>query len=517
MSRINRRKALKYAGSAGLALGAANILPGNLKAQNGQKPRFFVVVTGWGGASMIDGFMAFSRTEVETALKAKGKSAAEAKAQADSQVCFEDQNLALVEGTPFRAPKLQGYKSAAGTLNLDPFAPFAKEFAQDMLVMTYQASSVTHAIAQKRSVTGNEAWDGRTLQELAAMQYGGNMAVPNLAMGGGGFVIPGIDPTIPGRVAPAVPTNPLTWPLSLDGYRGLQNVPAKNLVELARAKRQILDSQSSFANSLSSHPRLQRWLAQRDINVPKLEADDTVSKLMFWDKVTAMGPASGITVNETQNQTLFDLFPYWNSGDSLHTQAVLGLKALTSGTSCSITLGLSRSEETVTLEDGTEQTVNLGIGFDASHGDHPGGQFFGWNRILDTITKIIRYLKATPFDSQESYWDRTVLYFAQDFGREKIRPTNATSWGSGHHVNNAALIISPFVQGNKVLGGVDVTTGLTYGTDTSGKADPTKAPHSEKELFAGIAQVLGVDDTEIKTKDSSWPDMRAKLLKSGKS
>ena len=43
--------------------------------------------------------------------------------------------------------------------------------------------------------------------------------------------------------------------------------------------------------------------------------------------------------------------------------------------------------------------------------------------------------------------------------------TPKMSFGTGHHLNNGSLIVSPFANGNRVLGGVDPDTGLTYGFD----------------------------------------------------
>ena len=55
---------------------------------------------------------------------------------------------------------------------------FVAKHKQDMMVVTLTGTSVNHGIAQKRAITGNEAWSGRTLQELVALEYGDGYADP---------------------------------------------------------------------------------------------------------------------------------------------------------------------------------------------------------------------------------------------------------------------------------------------------------------------------------------------------
>jgi hypothetical protein len=42
----------------------------------------------------------------------------------------------------------------------------------DMMVATWQRTSVNHLVGQRRAVSGNNAWYGRTLQEAVALTYG---------------------------------------------------------------------------------------------------------------------------------------------------------------------------------------------------------------------------------------------------------------------------------------------------------------------------------------------------------
>ena len=85
------------------------------------------------------------------------------------------------------------------------------------------------------------------------------------------------------------------------------------------------------------------------------------------------------------------------------------------------------------------------------------------------------------------------MYFATDFGRSKNRAANAPDFGSGHHLNNGSLIVSPLANGNQVLGGVDPNTALTYGFDPITGAEDIGRQMNEPEIFAGILQSLSID------------------------
>jgi hypothetical protein len=132
-----------------------------------------------------------------------------------------------------------------------------------------------------------------------------------------------------------------------------------------------------------------------------------------------------------------------------------------------------------------------------------------WFQMLSVVDRLIDLLKGAVFnpDTGETFWDRTMIHLATDFGRDKRRPADAQIWGTSHHLNNGHLTISPFVRGNTVLGGVDPQTALTYGFNTqTGAPDPSRNT-TEAESFSGLLQALGVDTTEANLPDV--PCMRA--------
>ena len=100
-------------------------------------------------------------------------------------------------------------------------------------------------------------------------------------------------------------------------------------------------------------------------------------------------------------------------------------------------------------------------------------------------------------------WARTVVIVATEFGRSRNRPEGAMTFGSGHDLNNGALIVSPLANGGRVLGGVDPETLMTYGFDpVTGRPEPGRHM-TEAEVFSGIIQALGIE-----TPGAGLPDMR---------
>ena len=121
------------------------------------KPKFLIVIGATGGASIIDSFLAVRQSE-------GGANAAKLNT-------FPDAQVQSVANSPFRAVKVDSPKlgSIPIAVNTDQLA-FVNKYKDDMLVATSIGTSVNHTIAQKRAITGNAAWKGRTLQECVALQ-----------------------------------------------------------------------------------------------------------------------------------------------------------------------------------------------------------------------------------------------------------------------------------------------------------------------------------------------------------
>jgi hypothetical protein len=136
---------------------------------------------------------------------------------------------------------------------------------------------------------------------------------------------------------------------------------------------------------------------------------------------------------------------------------------------------------------------NPPIAFDFSHQSHRAAQAFMWERVMRVADGLITLLQGVEWEDGESMWDRTMIYLASDFGRTKTRPSGSETFGSGHDLNNAVLAISPLVNGNSVLGGVDPDTGLTYGFDPISGAPQPGRTMTEPEIYSGLLGAMGVE------------------------
>lgn len=463
------------------------------RAQAATMPqRFLIVVGATGGASIIDSFLAIRESE---------------SANAPTVNTFPDALVVDTAGAPFRAVDQDLTTIGPIAVPGDPIAirqsQFVSKHYQDMLVATVTGSSVNHGVAQQRAVSGGGSWNGRTLQELFALQYGGALSLPNVTMSSVGYSQPGADRSMPASVYGVPILNPALWPLGLDGSRGIAGAPSRGSIELARNTRELIESESNFLHTFNKSPALARWLTQRSTG-GSFESDDLITNLNFLPDSPQFPLGQYGLDSAAESQMIRDKFPHYEF-DPVEAQAALGYLLLKSGVSCTVTLAPTfdlaidgdfdlGQLQGVNIED---VLYNPPLAFDLSHTDHRSSQGFMWNRTLGVIDKMIDLLKAQPMDdgSGDSMWDRTLIYVATDFGRDKNRPAGATAWGSGHELNNGVLMISPMLSGNRILGGVDPDTGYTYGFDpVSGAADVGRQME-EKEIFSGLLHALDIDTT----------------------
>lgn len=489
--RLSRRQMLKAAGlaAAGGSAGLATTLTARRGAAQGQKPRFLIVVAGAGGASLIDSFLAIRQSEAGQA--------------APGINCFSDSEVKSIADSPFRAVDLR--RSRVGAIPI-PFTSnqsnFVTKHKNDLMVVTQTGTSVNHPIAQKRSLTGNEAFNGRTLQEAVAAQYGAGFAIPNVNMAAGGYIDPGIDRTTPSYAFAEPVAQAAVWPLSLHGNRGLKNMPDASRIDMARRLRnEKLDPESIFHKTFGDSARLKLWQEQR-ARTSQLEMQDLITKLNAYPDVPQI-PLSEYGLSESPDgQRVREAFPDFLS-DPFEAQAALAFLLIKNGVSCTVTIAPSFN---VLLDIPRLRVDNPPLAFDFSHQSHRAAQGVMWSRILNAADKLVDLLKAEEFEAGESYWDRSMIFFATEFGRTKRRPNNSDDFGSSHDLNNGYAVLSPMVNGNKVLGGVDPTTAMTYGFDPE---DPQGVPQpgrnmTEKEIYSGLLHAL-----EIDTSGANLPDMRA--------
>lgn len=452
------------------------------------KPRFLIVLAAAGGASIVDSFLAVRNAECPSAATLN---------------TFPDASVTQVAGSPFRAVSYSA--SAMGAIPIPVStnqAPFVQKHKDQMLVAANLGTSVNHVIAQKRSITGNGAWKGRTLQECVALQYGAGFPLPNVNMSVGGYIERGVDDTLPAWAYAETLAQPALWPLALDGVRGIKGAPDRSLVQLARNLRNDkLDPQSVFAQTFARSDRLARWYEQRGQSQASIEALDLITRLNVLPDAPPQLPLSeyglGVSPDAAAVRARFPNF----FTDPVEGQAALAFLLLKHRVSCAVTIS-----PTFNVVIAGNQLGNPPLAFDFSHQDHRGAQAFMWAKMLSLVDRLADLLRAEPFDAAtgESLWDRTLIYVATDFGRTRNRVGGATSFSSGHDMNNGVLMVSPMLKGNTVLGGVDPLTTYTYGFDPETGVPDRGQISNERENFAGILHTLGVD-----TSGSGLPDARA--------
>ncbi|MFZ5443191.1 MAG: hypothetical protein ACOZQL_24495 [Myxococcota bacterium] len=452
-------------------------LGGRRSALDG-KPKFLVVISAAGGASIVDSFLAVRASEC---------------ANASTLNAYPDASVQAVNGSPFRAVRYSAASlgSIPVPVSADQLA-FVNKHKNEMLVATSVGTSVNHVIAQKRALTGNAAWRGRTLQEVVALQWGQGFPIPNVNMGTSGYTERGTDDSLPASCFGELVASPSLWPLGLDGARGVAGAPPREVLELARSTRNTIDLESVFGQTFQDADAMKRWNEQRKVGQPRLEAMDLITRLNVLPDMPPQIPLTqyGLATSP-DGARLRAAYPAFFT-DPVQGQAALAFLLLKYRVSVAVTLGPDFN----VAVGGANGIANPPLAFDFSHNDHRGAQAFMWSRILSTVDTLIDLLKSEPFDatSGESLWDRTMIYVATDFGRSRNRPANANTFGSGHDINNGFLLLSPMVKGNTILGGVDPSTVLTYGFDArTGTAIPGKVSSNEPDIFSGVLTAMGAD------------------------
>lgn len=483
-------------------------------------PRLLIVLTTTGGASMLDAMLAIRESESKNAATLN---------------CFPDSAVRTVGA--FRAVDIDLNNLGAIPIPVKGRQSAIVEAHQaDMMVATWQRTSVNHLIGQRRAVNGNSAWYGRTLQEAVALTYGAGFALPNVHLSAGtGYTDRGSDGSLPAYCYGETVADPRLWPLSLHGSQGIIGAPRHDLINQARTLRNTrLDPQSRFGRVFAGSSRLETWQHLRGNPQQALEAEDLIKKLMISPESAEFPLKAHGLSSSPDGEQVRAAFPDF-ARDPLEAQAALAFLLLKYRLSVTVTLGPSFTavingedaeadnatgeevypgmdadegeDDDVVLPEGS--IANPPLSFDFSHGEHRGVQALMWSRVLGVADRLIRLLKNEEWSNGESLWDRTMIYVANDFGRSKNRPQGAEQFGTGHDLNDGALIISPLANGGRLLGGIDPDTGITYGFDPATGAPDRNRQMTEAEIYAGMAQSLGVSLEDDSSDGATLPDMRA--------
>lgn len=405
-------------------------------------------------------------------------------AQAEGPAAYN--GLIKIPNSPFSAaPVLKSdIKGVISLGNGYAQETFLKKFAADTLVMTNEVSSVNHLVAAKRSITGDSCNSGRTLPELIAGEYGKNLALANLMLAEGGYSQHGDDTTVSDLYRAQIVSDPLMFAFATHGYKGISPLAGSDEMKMGRELRRQLEASSRFNDQFKEARVLSSYLKNRDAIVETLEKGDTVTKLMLLDPAKNELKKFGFEVSQDLN-LVRDKFPSM-ANDIFEARLALGFLAAKNGLSNAITVSPSNTPNIA-----AKGTPNAPIAFDWSHVDHRSAQNSMWSYILKGVDGLIELLKTTDIDGDPTkgkMWDQSLIYIATEFGRDKV-----SAQGSGHHLNNGNILISPLLQGNKIFGGIDPSTALSFGFDPqTGAADKSRTM-KEKDVYGVIAQALGVD------------------------
>ncbi|MEL7370618.1 MAG: hypothetical protein AAFN74_16990, partial [Myxococcota bacterium] len=316
---------------------------------------------------------------------------------------------------------------------------------------------------------------------------------------GTAFIDRGTDNSLPTWAYGEPVANPALWPFGLHSSEGLKGLPSSAIIERARQTRdQKLDPQAVFGRVFQNSSRLQRWYQQRAAQ-PAIESAELVQKLLLLpDSPQYPLGEHGLRAAPTAERVR-EKFPELQQ-DMLQAQAALAFMLLKNRVTTAVTIGPSFNAELaegidLNTGDGFQvgDLINPPIAFDFSHQAHRATQAMMWSRLLRVADGLIDLLKSEELADGISLWDRTLLYVATDFGRDKTRPRGSEDFGTSHHLNNGVVVISPMARGNTVLGGVDPHTGLTYGFDPLTGAPEPGREMTEAEIFSGLLGILNID------------------------
>lgn len=485
MSNLSRRRLLAGGSAAAAAAAAAAslrgrralsdpIAAGSIKhlALDPEDRKLLFVVCATGGGSIIDSFLPVAESEADPGV-------------APGINVYPDSLIVQPPGSNIRCVNKLSDPIYTSSYDLPTF--LAKHY-QDLVVMTHEGTSVNHSVAQKRAVTGANINRGRTISEAMAEIHGAGLPLPNVNMAVGGYVEPGDDPSLPTFARPEIVADPLMFAASTHGSRGILEAPTSQRMAQARAARAKLEAVSPFGQTYPNAPLRSTYMNVRSDLSPSLEELDLITKLMMIPP-DQLPPQYGLEASPLADQLPGAFSKLYE--DRWEQQAALAFLLSHYGLSAATTISLTFDPIFV-----GDEVIGTPLAFDYSHNDHRTAQNVMWSRVMLGVDGLISMLKAFDYMGDPELgkmWDRSLIYIATDFGREKIRPSNSTNFSTGHHLNNGSVLISPMLKGNQIYGGIDPDTCLTYGFDgLTGEPDEGDLKR-EGDVYSLVAQAMGIE------------------------
>ena len=282
LSSSSRRSFLKMAGTAAYSLAMFEAFAKKARAQTAAPlpvaNKLLFVISGGGGASIVDSFMCVKQSEVTS--------------DPNAMIAYPDNFVSVDAATGLRALSLpQDHRNYLGGFGVGtPYdqATFLSRFKDDSAVLTLEGTSVNHLVAQKRSMNGFGINNDRTLLEEVAARHGQSLLLPNINMTSGGYLEQGTDPTLDERARQEIVADAL---LLLALHRRLarprgraRHQPrghvaagagrarrrrhprpcARDLLARARGVRDQLDDASVFGQTFQCSPLREKLRARRN-------------------------------------------------------------------------------------------------------------------------------------------------------------------------------------------------------------------------------------------------------------
>lgn len=361
---------------------------------------------------------------------------------------------------------------------------FLESHHQNMAVIAHEAKTLDRGAAARQVMTGNGVNNGRTLAEHIAAAYRGRYTLPNVSMATTDFAAPGTDPYLNDSARAELIADPLMFAFATHGFAGLSHQPSAAKVQLERQLRLSLEKNSKFYQENSSHPTVTRYLYNREVIMTSLEKNRLMMNLLIDGSADERYRRHGLKMS-AEMATLRRQFSQLGS-DPFEAQMALAFLLAKRGLTNVVTVAPGTN---VVLSADGKSANTAPMGFNWSHTDHRGGQNSMWSYVLKNVDGLIQLLKGTDVDGDPAngkMWDKSVIYITSDFGRDRV-----SQGGSERHTNNAHLIVSPLVNGNRVYGSFDENTGLIGGFNPS-----TGEPESWRKITAAdhysiVADLMG--------------------------
>ncbi len=467
-SQTSRRSILLAAAAAAATLVGSRSR--RASAQDGAEPRYLFIVGALGGASIVDSFLPISET---------------ASPEAAGLTSFADALIESPSGTSLRCVAPLGEEAAGPPPYKASYAQstFLTRHGADTAVMTVEGASVNHAVAQRRALTGGGIDRNRTLLEAAGAAFGESLPLAVVNMMAGAFAQPGTDPALPAHAHQVAIADPRYFSLSTHGSRGLPHDIPTEVMTRARQVRSGLELASPFARAFGHIRTRQDYLAHAKRSL-SLENANLIEQLGLLD-------IPGVPV-AAEIERLLEVFPLLRT-DPFAAQAALAFLLVKTGASCCIGISPSDAVALETTASG-EFISNPQLAFDGSHNAHRITQNVMWSRVLEVVDGLITLLKETedPNNGGAALWERSLVYMATDFGRTRTRAPGNTRFGSGHFQNNGVVLSSPLLRGGRAYGGVDTSTGLTYGFDRATGDQAPGTVMTEADIYSVVTGALGI-------------------------